>query len=120
MPRVLSEICAVPDERLMTEREVLRPLPSLRLRIGAPSVLRRADRLSCVRYASARYSVPTRLIGASVAAVVDHGAVCLIEPASGMIVAEHELAPGTASILDVHSDGPRPQPSRGPRPKTHA
>ena len=56
-----SEICAVPDERLIAEREVLQPLPSLRLQIGAPSVLRKVDRLSCVRYASARYSVPTRL-----------------------------------------------------------
>jgi hypothetical protein len=38
-----------------------------------------------------------------------------------MIVAEHELAaPGTASILDAHYDGPRPAPNRGPRPKTHA
>ena len=75
-----SEICAVPDERLIVERELLRPLPSLRLQIGAPSVLRKVDRLSCVRYASARYSVPTRLIGASVAVVLDHGAVCLVEP----------------------------------------
>jgi transposase len=116
-----SEIYAVPDERLLVEREVLQPLPSLQLRIGVPSVLRKVDRLSCVRYASARYSVPTRLIGTSVAVVVDHGAVCLVEPATGMIVAEHELAaPGAASILDVHYDGPRPQPSRGPRPKTRA
>jgi transposase len=114
-----SEICAVPDERLIIERELLQPLPSLRLQIGAPSVLRKVDRLSCVRYASARYSVPTRLIGASVAIVVDHGAVCLVEPSTGMVVAEHELvAPGTASILDAHYDGPRPTPSRGPRPRT--
>jgi transposase len=118
---VHSEICAVPDERLMIERELLQPLPSLRLQIGAPSVLRKVDRLSCIRYASARYSVPTRLIGSSVAVVVDHGAVCILEPATGMIVAEHELtAPGSASILDDHYDGPRPAPSRGPRPKTHA
>jgi transposase len=116
---VHSEICAVPDERLLIERDLLRPLPSLRLQIGAPSVLRKVDRLSCVRYASARYSVPTRLIGAKVAVVVDHGAVCLVEPATGVIVAEHELgAPGTASILDAHYDGPRPVPNRGPRPKT--
>ncbi|MDX6238662.1 MAG: hypothetical protein QOG10_3477, partial [Kribbellaceae bacterium] len=116
---VHSEICAVPDERLEIERELLQPLPSLRLQIGAPSVLRKVDRLSCVRYASARYSVPTRLIGASVAVVVDHGAVCLVEPATGMIVAEHELAaPGSASILDAHYDGPRPAPNRGPRPRT--
>lgn len=116
-----SEVCAVPDDRLLVERELLQPLPSLRLQIGAPSVIRKVDRLSCIRYASARYSVPTRLIGTSVAVVVDHGAVCLLEPSTGMIVAEHELAaPGTASILDDHYDGPRPQPSRGPRPRTHA
>lgn len=114
-----SEIQAVPDERLIVERDVLQPLPSLRLQIGAPSVLRKVDRLSCVRYGSARYSVPTRLIGTTVAVVVDHGAVCLVEPCTGMIVAEHELiAPGSASILDAHYDGPRPAPSRGPRPKT--
>ena len=116
---VHSEICAVPDERLEIERELLGSLPSLRLQIGAPSVLRKVDRLSCVRYASARYSVPTRLIGASVAVVVDHGAVCLVEPSTGMIGAEHELAaPGSASILDAHYDGPRPAPNRGPRPRT--
>jgi transposase len=116
---VHSEICAVPDERLIVERELLQPLPSLRLQIGAPSVLRKVDRLSCIRYASARYSVPTRLIGTSVAVVVDHGAVCLVEPATGVIVAEHELgAPGSASILDAHYDGPRPAPNRGPRPRT--
>jgi transposase len=116
---VHSEICAVPDERLLIERELLQPLPSLRLQIGAPSVIRKVDRLSCIRYASARYSVPTRLIGASVAVVLDHGAVCIVEPATGVIVAEHELgAPGTASISDAHYDGPRPAPNRGPRPRT--
>ena len=116
---VHSEIAAIPDERLIAERELLQPLPSLRLQIGAASVLRKVDRLSCVRYGSARYSVPTRLIGATVAVVVDHGAVVLVEPATGTIVAEHELtAPGSVSILDAHYDGPRPAPSRGPRPKT--
>ena len=116
---VHSEICAVPDERIVVEREVLQPLPSLRLQTGAPSVIRKVDRLSCIRYASARYSVPTRLIGTSVAVVVDHGALCIVEPATGAIVAEHELgAPGSASVLDAHYDGPRPTPNRGPRPKT--
>ena len=116
---VHSEIYAIPDERLLIERDLLGPLPSLRLQIGAPSVIRKVDRLSCVRYASARYSVPTRLIGTRVAVVVDHGAVCIVEPATGVIVAEHELgAPGSASILDDHYDGPRPAPNRGPRPRT--
>ena len=114
-----SEICAVPDERLAVERQVLGPLPSLRLEIDAPSVTRKVDRLSCVRYGSARYSVPTRLIGAAVAIVIDHGALLAVEPATGAIVAEHELvAPGETSILDEHYDGPRPLPNRGPRPKT--
>jgi len=116
---VHSEICAIPDERLAIERDVLAPLPSLRLEIGAPSVTRKVDRLSCVRYGSARYSVPTRLIGTRVAIVIDHGALVVVEPATGAIVAEHELvAPGETSILDEHYDGPRPAPSRGPRPKT--
>jgi Mu transposase, C-terminal domain len=116
---VHSEIAAVPDERLVIERGLLAPLPSLRLEIGAPSVTRKVDRLSCVRYGSARYSVPTRLIGASVAIVIDHGALLVVEAATGAIVAEHELvAPGETSILDEHYDRPRPLPSRGPRPKT--
>jgi len=114
-----TEIQAVPDDRLIVERELLQPLPSLRLQIGAASVLRKVDRLSCVRYGSARYSVPTRLIGATLAVVLDHGVVCLIDPGTGMVVAEHALtAPGSASVLDAHYDGPRPAPSRGPRPKT--
>lgn len=114
-----SEIQAIPDDRLIVEREVLQPLPSLRLQIAAPSVLRKVDRLSCIRYGSARYSVPIRLIGTTVAVVLDHGAICLLEPGTGVIVAEHELvAPGGVSILDEHYDGPRPAPNRGPRPKT--
>src|SRR6516225_10948368 len=51
-----SEISAVPDERLADERQVLGPLPSLRPEIGVASVRRKVDRLSCIRYGSARYS----------------------------------------------------------------
>jgi transposase len=116
---VHSEICAIPDQRLEVERELLAPLPSLRPEIGAASVTRKVDRLSCVRYGSARYSVPTRLIGATINIVIDHGALVVVEPGTGAIVAEHELvAPGETSILDEHYDGPRPAPNRGPRPKT--
>jgi hypothetical protein len=115
---VHSEICAVPDERLAVERELLAALPSLRPEIGAASVTRKVDRLSCVRYGSARYSVPTRLIGATVNIVIDHGALGVVEPGTAAIVAEHELvAPGETSILDEHYDDPRPAPSRAPRPK---
>lgn len=118
---VHSEIAAVPQQRLAIEREVLAPLPSLRPEIGAASVTRKVDRLSCIRYGSARYSVPTRLIGTAVTIVIDHAALIVVEQATGAIVAEHELvAPGETSILDEHYDRPRSAPSRGPRPKTHA
>src|SRR5437868_10409364 len=59
---VHSEICAVPAGQLVIERELLAPLPSLRASIGR-QVTRKVDRLSCVRFASARCSVPVRLIG---------------------------------------------------------
>ncbi|KAA0016085.1 IS21 family transposase [Antrihabitans cavernicola] len=114
-----SEICAIPDERLITEQQVLQPLPSFRLEIGPSPVTRKVDRLSCVRFASARYSVPTRLIGTTVTLVQDGARLLIVEPATGEVVADHELAaPGTASVNDAHYDGPRPAPSRGPRPKT--
>jgi hypothetical protein len=80
-------------------------------------VIRKVDRLSCIRYASARYSVPTRLIGTAVAVVLDHGAVCIVEPATGMIVAEHELgAPGTASICEREISSRKGSLGRGRRP----
>ncbi|MCZ4582593.1 IS21 family transposase [Rhodococcus opacus] len=117
--RIHTEICAIPDERLRDERELLHPLPSLRLQMGPPPVTRKVDRLSCVRFASARYSVPTRLIGTSVRLVQSDDALVIVEPATGRVVAEHDLtAPGTASVHDEHYDGPRPTPNRAPRPRT--
>jgi transposase len=44
-----SEICAVPAEQLVIERALLAPLPSLRASVGR-LVLRKVDRLSCVRF----------------------------------------------------------------------
>jgi hypothetical protein len=118
---VHSEICAVPAERLVTERELLGPLPSLRASIGK-MVTRKVDRLACVRFASARYSVPTYLIGTEVAVRVDDGRLLAAVTATGEIVAEHMLvAPGEASVRDEHYGGPRPDaPRRAVRPKTAA
>jgi transposase len=117
---VHSEICAVPAERLMTERELLAPLPSLRASIGR-QVTRKVDRLSCVRFASARYSVPVRLIGAQVRLRTDDGRLLVILTAGGEVVAEHMLvAPGEASVRDDHYGGPRPASRRAVRPKTAA
>ena len=119
---VHSEICAVPAERLIIERELLAPLPSLRASIGR-SVTRKVDRLACVRFGSARYSVPVRLIGQQVRLHVgaDRTLSIMAGPGEGDTVAEHLLvAPGEASVHDDHYGGPRPAPRRAVRPKTVA
>src|ERR1700722_11802306 len=117
---VHSEICAVPAERLVIERELLAPLPSLRASTGR-HVLRKVDRLACVRFGSARYSVPVRLIGTQVGVRAGDGRLLVIAAGPGQVVAEHILvAPGEASVLDEHYGGPRPAPRRAVRPKTAA
>jgi transposase len=117
-----SEICAVPAERLVIERELLAPLPSLRASIGRV-VTRKVDRLACVRFGSARYSVPVRFIGQQVRLHVeaDRTLSIITGPGEGEVVAEHLLvAPGEASIHDDHYGGPRPAPRRAVRAKTVA
>jgi hypothetical protein len=117
--RVHSEICAVPNVRLVEERALLRELPMLRPRIGR-SELRKVDKLSTIRVASARYSVPHRLVGAQVEAVTFDGRV-RIYTMDGDLVADHtQLAPGEAAVLDEHYPTPRRAPSRGPRARTDA
>ena len=118
---VHSEICAVPAQRLDEERPLLAALPSLRPDgIGMKPVARKVDKLSCVRFASARYSVPNRLIGATVALHVDADRVHVLERFTGEVVADHPLlGPGEVSILDEHYGGARPdKPRRAPRAKT--
>jgi transposase len=115
-----SEICAVPAERLEQERELLGVLPSLRLDIGPRPASRKVDKLSCVRFGSARYSVPNRFIGATVLITVTDARVQIVEGFTGEIVAEHALvAPGETSIADEHYGSSRPdKPRRAPRAKT--
>ena len=118
---VHSEICAVPAERLVIERELPGSLPSLRASTGR-QVTRKVDRLSCVRFASARYSVPVRLIGETVRVCTDDGRLLVIMTGTGQVVAEHVLVPpGGASVRDEHYGGPRPaSPPRAVRPRTAA
>jgi len=119
-----SEIHAVPTERLVTERELLADLPSLRLEVGPKPTTRKVDKLSCIRFGSARYSVPNRLIGTTVTVLVDERdrVLRVIEPVTGEVHAEHQLvAPGETSIDDAHYDHPRPTtPRRGARGRTEA
>jgi hypothetical protein len=119
-----SEIHAFPAERLATEVELLGELPSLRLEVGPKPITRKVDKLSCIRFGSARYSVPNRLIGTTVTVLVDERdrVLRVIEPVTGEVHAEHHLvAPGETSIVDGHYDRPRPDtPRRGARPRTAA
>jgi hypothetical protein len=113
-----SEICAVPSERLDKERQLMGTLPSLSAPIGKV-VTRKVDRLSCVRFGSARYSVPTSYIGRSVEVVVQDDQLCA--KSLGEIVATHAIvSPGETAVLDEHYGGPRPMPTRSVRPKTQA
>lgn len=112
-----SEIVAVPAERLEREREALRALPSLRppLRQGE---LRKVDRLGCVRFGSARYSVPQALVGKQVELLATGGEVVIVHDSRE--IARHPLvAPGEVSLLDEHYGGPRP-PARAVRPRSSA
>ena len=115
-----SEICAVPADRLDTEGPLLEPLPELRCEIGLRPISRKVDKLSCVRFGSARYSVPNRLIGSSVVITVTDGRVAMTESFTGEMFAEHALvAPGETSIVDEHYGSARPDtPRRAPRAKT--
>lgn len=117
--RAHSEICAIPDVRLVEERALLRELPMLRPRIGRVEV-RKVDKLSTIRVAPARYSVPHRLVGAHVEAVTFDGKVRIYDLDGGLVADHVQLAPGEAAVLDEHYPTPRRAPSRGPRARTDA
>jgi transposase len=111
-----ADIVAIPNERLETERPLLGPLPSLRARIGIV-VTRKVDRLSCVRFGSARYSVPNVHIGRTVELKIAGGEVMVVF--LGEIIATHSVVPpGETSIVDDHYGGARPAPNRAVRAKT--
>ncbi|HQJ27138.1 MAG TPA: IS21 family transposase [Thermoleophilia bacterium] len=113
-----AETCAVPAERLTVEQELLRPLPSLRPALAA-GVSRKVDRLACVRFGSARYSVPAELVGHAVRVLVEEGDLVVF--AGGAEVARHRLvAPGAVALRDEHYGGPRRAPVRSPRARSAA
>lgn len=116
--RVHSETSAIPAERLLAERSLLRPLPSLRP-APAPTAVRTVDRMRTVRYGSARYSVPGAFIGRRVDLVV-LGAE-LVVSASGAEIARHRLVdPGEMSLVDAHYGRAATAPVRAIRPRTPA
>lgn len=60
----------------------------------------------------------TVLIGTSVAVVVDHGELCIVEPSTGVNVAQHELgAPGLRRSSMTTTTVPARHPAAGGDPK---
>jgi transposase len=116
--RIHSEIAAVPQTRLATERALLRPLPSLRPAL-TPVAVRKVDRLRTVRYGCARYSVPGELIGARVELTVLGGELVISQ--RGTEVARHRIVgPGELSLDDAHYGRAAREPVRAIRPRSAA
>jgi transposase len=115
--KVHSEIAAVPAERLAQERRAMRALPSLRppLRRGET---RKVDRLSTVRLGSARYSVPSGLIGEKVE-VVASGREVVVYRGEAEVCRHPLVAPGEVSIADDHYGPPAARPRRAIRPRSN-
>ncbi len=115
---VHSEIAAVPNDRLLEERKVLRPLPSLRSPLQRGEA-RKVDKLATVRFGSARYSVPKELVGRSVEVISAEGEIRIHD--CGELVASHPLvgrvsAPSSTSTTGDRGER-RPEPSaRSPAP----
>jgi hypothetical protein len=112
--RVHSETYAVPDERLASEREILRPLPSLRppLRSGER---RTVDRRGSIRFGSARYLVPESLVGERVEVAASEDKI-VIQHAGAEIVRHDPVGPGEVAFGN-YAD-PKRRPTRGIRPRT--
>lgn len=83
---------------------------------------RQVDKLSTVRFASARYSVPKEHVGQQVTLQAGAGRLSMFVPVTGQVVADHPLlAAGESSILDERYGGARPlAPARKVRPRKPA
>jgi hypothetical protein len=113
---VHSEIAAVPAERLVSEREVLRPLPSGRPPLRA-SETRTVDKRGSVRFASGLYLVPKSLVGECVE-VLAHEDKVVINHAGVEVIRHEPVGPGGVAFGDLAE--PSRQPTRGIRPRTAA
>jgi len=111
-----SEICAVPAERLVTEREVLRPLPSRRPPLRAGET-RTVDKRGSIRFGSARYLVPKSLVGECVDVQATEDKV-VIRHAGAEVIRHDPVGPGEVGFGELGD--PDRRPTRGIRPRTAA
>ena len=112
---VNSEMCAVPAERLATERELLAPLPSLRPSIGR-LVTRKVDRLSCIRLVR-RATVASALIDRMSGSGSITTGPWRSSPATGRSSRSIPLSRQVRRQSGERSGGPRPvTPLRAVRP----
>ena len=114
--QVHSEIAAIPAERLLREREVLRPLPAQRppLRAGAQ---RKVEKRGSIRFGSARYLVPKTLVGEWVDVCAQEDQV-VISYAGAEVVRHDPVGPGEVAFGGLAD--PDRRPARGIRPRTAA
>jgi transposase len=111
-----SETKRAPATLLEREAQLLRPLPKARPPLAAGE-RRKVDRLATIRFASARYSVPHRLVDETVEALATDRE--LIVTHGGVPVASHALlGPGEVSVQDAHYPTPAPTGMRSLRPRT--
>lgn len=112
--RVHSTTSAVPAERLVTERGVLRPLPSLRPPLRAGEA-RTVDLTGMIRFGSARYAVASDLVGQHVQVRADAGMVIITR--DGHELHRYDLVSPGEIALGPYADETR-RPARGVRPRT--
>ncbi len=113
---VHSETCAVPADRLASEREVLRLLPSRRPPLRA-SAQRTVDRRGSIRFGSGRYLVPTSLVGERVE-VLAHDEQVVIRHAGAEVIRHDPVGPGEVALGNLGD--PERRPTRGIRPRSAA
>ena len=115
--QVHSEIAAVPAERLVSEREVLRPLPSRSSTVARGQTRARWINAAACASARRRYLVPKTLVGESVE-VLAHEDKVVIHHAGVEVIRHDPVGPGEVAFGDLAD--PIGDPTRGIRPRTAA
>ncbi len=129
--RVHRETCAVPAERLETERTRLHPLPE-RPHTVALGTTRMVSTDQTIRFGNVRYSTPSGLVGAEVWVRADGDELVIVADLAGLAlrpdwagdgppglaeVARHVLSvPGNPQINLAHYPGHPQHPDGTPRP----